>query len=72
MKNNYKIIPGEGDPCPRCKRPAQIREHLQIKPKHLSQAYYFSRWFNCTHADCQTTLFMAERFKVMPTAQAAE
>src|SRR5262249_35076602 len=30
-----------------------------------AQPYYFTRWFCCTHADCSTTLVMAERFKVL-------
>jgi hypothetical protein len=40
--------------CPRCGRPAQIREHERITEKHLRQPFYFTRWFYCTHDDCDT------------------
>lgn len=63
--SNYKIIPGEGDPCPSCSRPMQIREHSVLSEKHLRQPYYFSRWFCCQNKKCRTTLVMRERFKVL-------
>lgn len=63
-KQSYRVIPGDGDPCPRCRRPMQIREHIELREKQLNAAYYFSRWFYCTHSDCKVTLHMAERFKV--------
>jgi hypothetical protein len=65
MKKNYKIVPGAGDLCPRCKQAGQIREHLAVMRKQLAGPYYFSRWFKCLNTNCQTTLFMAERFKVI-------
>lgn len=65
----YKVIPGDGDPCPRCKRPTEIREHAFITSKHLSQPYYYSRWFNCTNRRCRTTVIMPDRFRVMAENQ---
>jgi hypothetical protein len=59
------IVAGDGDPCPRCARPTQIREHVAVTDKQLAKPYYFSRWFVCTNADCKTTLIMAERFRVV-------
>jgi hypothetical protein len=70
-KQRYKIVPGAGDPCPRCKQATQIREHITVGPKQRFQPFYYSRWFNCTNANCQTTLIMPERFKVFPE-EAAE
>jgi hypothetical protein len=63
------VVPGDGDPCPRCKRIMQIREHTFITEKHLNQPYYYSRWFNCTNPQCRTTLVMPERFRVMKQDQ---
>jgi hypothetical protein len=62
--SEYVIVPGGGVPCPRCRRPTQIREHARITEKHLTQRYYFSRWFRCMHRDCSTKLVMVEEFKV--------
>jgi hypothetical protein len=61
------IIPGDGDPCPRCNRPTQIHEHAEIMKKMLRQPFYYSRWFRCTHSDCPTTLIMPPRFIVWNT-----
>lgn len=63
-KNNYKIIPGAGDICQRCKQATQIREHIEVTAKHLRQPFYYSRWFKCTNGKCQTTQIMPERFKI--------
>jgi len=63
-KKNYKIIPGAGEICPRCKLATQIREHIEVTEKHLRQPFYYQRWFNCTNVKCPTTLIMPERFKV--------
>jgi transposase len=32
----YLIVAGDGDPCPRCGKPTQIREHDAITAKHLA------------------------------------
>jgi hypothetical protein len=54
------IVDGEGDPCPRCGRPMQTKEHA-IEPKHK---LHYRRWYVCLHTDCQTRQVMPERFKV--------
>jgi hypothetical protein len=58
------VVDNDGPNCPRCKRPMQIREHKRVGEKQLRQPYYYSRWFNCTHQDCQTTLVMKDEFRV--------
>jgi hypothetical protein len=63
MKNT-KIIDGDGDLCPRCKQPTQIREHVQITPKILSQPFYYKRWFVCCDPTCQTNQIMPDRYIV--------
>lgn len=63
-KKSYVVVAGDTEPCPRCGRPMQIREHAAITERHLAQPYYYTRWFNCTAAGCKTTLVMRERFKV--------
>jgi aspartate carbamoyltransferase regulatory subunit len=62
----YRIMPGAGVPCPKCKRPTQIREHKELTHKHLvKQPYYFTRWFYCRNTNCNVTAHMAEQFKVI-------
>lgn len=66
MTRKCKIVPGDGDPCPRCGKPTQIREHHAVTPKQLEQPYYYSRWFNCTNPECKTTLIMPDQYRVYP------
>jgi hypothetical protein len=66
-------VDGDGDPCPRCKQPTEIREHASIGPTQLAKPFYFARWFLCVNPDCPTTIIHAERFKVVnehPTPRA--
>jgi hypothetical protein len=71
-KKSFIVVGQNGIPCPRCGAPTEIREHSSITPKHLSQPYYYSRWFNCAAADCRTTLVMSDEFKVLNDPEAAE
>lgn len=64
-KDQHVVVPGDGDPCPRCGRPMQIREHKSITEKHRRQPFHYTRWFRCMNPDCRTTLAMPERFKVL-------
>jgi hypothetical protein len=59
------VIPGNGDPCPRCGVPMQIREYYEVTKKKLRQSYFYTRWFCCMNKRCRTTLVMPERYKVM-------
>ena len=63
-KGSHLVIPGDGDPCPRCGRPMQIREHPQITAKHRRQPFHYSRWFCCIHNDCKTSTVMPPRYAV--------
>ena len=60
----YRVIRGEGMPCPRCGELTQIREHSTITERHLRQSYYFSRWFYCRNSHCAVTVHVTEEFKV--------
>lgn len=65
-KRNRKkrlVIPGDGDPCPRCGEPMQIREYDAVDQKLPNQPF-FARWFYCTNKACKTTLVMPARYKV--------
>jgi hypothetical protein len=42
----------------------EVRGHDQIRPKHLRQPYYYSRWFYCHQRNCKTTLCMSDKFKI--------
>jgi hypothetical protein len=59
------VIPGNGDPCPRCGVPMQIREYDEVTKKKLRQLYFYTRWFCCMNKSCRTTLVMPERHKVI-------
>jgi hypothetical protein len=58
------VIPGDGDPCPRCGLPMQIREPDGIGDRQRRQSFYYTRWFCCMNKQCKTTLVMPERYKV--------
>jgi hypothetical protein len=58
------VIPGEGDPCPRCGEPMQIREYDAIEEEQLRQPSSYARWFCCMNEACKTTLVMPARYKV--------
>jgi hypothetical protein len=59
------VIPGDGDPCPRCGVPMQIREHNGVGDKQLRQPFFFARWFCCMNKSCRTTLVTPERYKLV-------
>ena len=63
-KGKTTVIPGDGDPCPRCGVPMEI-QHNSVGDKHLRQPFYYRRWFRCTNGSCKTTLVMPERYKVI-------
>jgi hypothetical protein len=58
------IIPGDGDPFPRCGQPMQIREYDGVDEELPSQPF-FTRWFCCMNKACKTTLVMPARYKVV-------
>ena len=60
-----RVVPGEGDPCPRCGVPMQIREYNNLTDKHLHWPYFNTRWFCCMNKSCRTTLVMPRRYKVI-------
>jgi hypothetical protein len=64
VAKRHVVLSESGPPCPRCRRPMQVREHDLIREKHLRQPYYFKRWFYCRHSECKTTLVMREEHKV--------
>jgi hypothetical protein len=70
-KQSSVVVPGWGDPCPRCCQPTEIREHPAITEKHLRQPFYYSRWFYCQNPACKTTTYMADRYKVWNDAERA-
>jgi hypothetical protein len=59
------VIPGDGDPCPRCGMPMEIREHNGVGDKQLRQPFYYARWFCCMNRSCKTTLVTPEKYKLM-------
>jgi hypothetical protein len=63
-KGKTIVIPGDGDPCPRCGLPMEIHEHDSIGDKQLRQSSYYKRWFCCTNNSCKTREVMQEQYKV--------
>ena len=61
------VVGKNGDPCPRCGCRTEIRQHKQIRAKHLRQPFYYSRWYYCVNPGCRTTQIMLEKFKVFPS-----
>ena len=57
------VIPGDGDACPRCGQPMQIREYDGIDEKQLREPSN-TRWFCCMNKTRKTTLVMPARYKV--------
>jgi hypothetical protein len=66
------VIPGEGDPCPRCGLPMQIREPDGIGERQRRQSFFYTRWFCCMNKQCKTTLVMPTRYKVMNPVAGAD
>jgi len=58
------VIPGDGDPCPRCGIPMQIREYASLNEKQESQMSFYTRWFCCMNKTCKTTLVMPARYRM--------
>jgi len=63
-RRKYIIIPGDGDPCPRCGKPMQVREYDGIGETQLRQPSSYTRWFCCMNENCRTTLVMPVRYKM--------
>ncbi len=61
-----------GPPCPRCARPMEVRQHVQIREKQRRQPFYYSRWYRCNHMDCRTREVMPREFKVWNDNSAAD
>ena len=59
------VIPGDGDPCPRCGNPMQIREYADLNEKQERRPFFYTRWFCCMNKACKTTLVMPARYKVV-------
>jgi hypothetical protein len=66
-KSGHVVRGQDGEPCRRCGRPSEIREHASITPKVLAQPFYYSRWFFCRHKGCPTSVFysVTNDFKVL-------
>ena len=58
------VIPRDGDACPRCGEPMQIREYDGFDVKRLHQPFFYTRWFCCMNKRCKTSLVMPARYKV--------
>lgn len=69
VKGNVMIMGFNGTPCPRCKKPMQVREHVAITEKLLRQPSYLMRWYCCMNHKCRTTLVTPEEHRVYTDSQ---
>jgi hypothetical protein len=58
------VIPADGDPCPRCGNPMQIREYAGLNEKQERGLSFYGRWFCCMNESCQTNLVMPARYRM--------
>jgi hypothetical protein len=58
------IVGSSGDPCPRCGRATEIREHRYITAKELRRPFYYSRWFFCRNPRCKTSTIVLPEYRV--------
>ena len=65
MSRRHLVIPGSGDPCPRCGRATEIREHRAITNRELRRPFYYARWFYCRNRRCRTTTIVPDRYRVL-------
>src|SRR5215472_13651693 len=63
-KRNRRIVDHDGPACPRCRRPLQVREHVEITQRELARSAYYRRWFYCSYPDCRTTTVMFDEDRV--------
>jgi hypothetical protein len=61
---NRMLVPGDGDPCPRCGMAMQIYEHPQVTKHERRRPFYYSRWFRCMNDRCRTTTVLPDRYRV--------
>ena len=61
---SYNIVGSSGDPCPRCGRATEIREHRYITAKELRRPFYYSRWFFCRNPRCKTSTIVLPEYRV--------
>jgi hypothetical protein len=69
---SYVIVGSSGDPCPRCGRPTQIREHRYLTDKEFRKPYYYSRWFLCRNPRCKTSTIVLPEYRVFNAVTPAE
>src|SRR5262245_61634010 len=63
------VIAGAGDPCPRCGRATQIREHAYIGNRERRRPFYYRRWFMCVNPACRTTTIVPAKYQVFNAPQ---
>jgi len=69
---NFEIVGNDGDPCPRCGQPTQVRQHKTIRSRELRGPFYYSKWFYCVNRDCQTNTIVPPRFRVWRDSKSAD
>jgi hypothetical protein len=55
-KSNSVLVPGVGDPCPRCGQPMQIYRHGELNDRQKRAPFVFGKWFRCGNVGCKTVV----------------
>ena len=64
-----QVVDYYGPPCPRCHNCMHVHEHIEIGPKQLKKAFFYSRWYYCANRKCPTKLVMPVKYKVWNTPE---
>ena len=54
--SNAVVVPGDGEPCPRCGQPMHIFEHSAISPRQRRAPFYYAKWYRCYNIACKTSV----------------
>ena len=62
--SNAVMVPGGGEPCPRCGRPMQIFEHREISKQQRRAPFYYAKWYRCFSDSCRTMVVTRDADRV--------
>jgi hypothetical protein len=63
----HVVVGSSGDPCPRCGRHTEVRQHPSVTDKQLRRPFYFRQWFYCRNRRCKTTVVVLPEYRVFNT-----
>jgi hypothetical protein len=58
--SNSVMVPGVGDPCPRCGKPMAIFRHGTISDRQKRAPFFYRRWHRCLSTSCKTCVVLRD------------